>query len=106
MPDTAINWDRFAARVQADCIIKTPVWCDEDGQQYGGDEGILLEFRPFGCIDHLQSDTLLLFPEHELRDVNLRIQEINSDREDYIDATAMLYLIDGRWLTFDELMRP
>ena len=99
-----IDWERFAERVPIGCIIKTPVWGDEEGV-YGGDVGMLLEYQPFGCFDHPQSDTLLLFPEHDLRDVNLLIQEINSTRIEHIDATQMHYLINNQWLTFDEIMK-
>ena len=99
-----IDWELFAERVPLRCVIRTPVWRDEEGV-YGGDEGMLLEYRPFGCFDHLHSDTLLLFPEHELRDVNLRIQEISTTREEHIDATEMQYFIDNHWQTFGEVMK-
>lgn len=101
---TYIDWDKFQSHVPIGCVIKTPVWCDDEGGVYGGDVGVLLEYQPFGCIDHPHSDTLLLFPDHVDFEVNLHIQEINSFRDDYIDARGMMYLIDGEWLTFDQVM--
>lgn len=99
---TAIDWDLFGQRVPAGTIVKkhdTPAIINGVTGIIEGDEGILLENKPFrvselSCkmYEYVSIETMLYFQPFR------HIGQMSDRAED------MRYLIDGTWLSFAQIM--
>lgn len=98
-----IDWDKFAQRVPAGTQVKkhdTPAIINGVTGVIEGDYGILLENKPFrvselSCkmYEYVSIETMLYFqPFRHIGQMSDRVED-------------MRYLIDGIWLTFDEIMK-
>jgi hypothetical protein len=97
-----IDWDKFAARVPAGTQVKkhdTPAIINGKPSIIEGDEGILLENKPFriselSCkmYEYISIETMLYFQPFR------HIGQMSDRAED------MRYLIDGAWKTLPEIM--
>lgn len=97
-----IDWDKFAERVPPGMQVKkhdTPAIVNGKPHIFEGDEGILLENKPFR-ISELSTKT------HEYVSIQtlLYFQPFRHIGQMADRAEDMRYFIDGQWKTFDEVM--
>lgn len=97
-----IDWDLFAERVQAGTRV---VYLNPDGSV--ALDGILLENYP-----HKRDELMASTEKPDTREILsksdfLRYQPITKEG-DYLFhlGPGARYFIDGRWVTFEDLMRP
>lgn len=99
---STIDWERFAARVPAGTVILYQ-------KRY---EGILIENYPWRAVeDHLElefsagKEMVFKHPRNWLRFEPFDKENRGPLSEAYEEyAPHLIYLIDGQWLTFDEVM--
>jgi hypothetical protein len=97
-----IDWDKFAERIPAGTHVKkhdTPAIINGETSVIEGDEGILLENKPFrvselSCkmYEYISIEMMLYFQPFR------HIGQMSDRAED------MRYLIDGTWKTLPEIM--
>jgi hypothetical protein len=113
MTDTKIDWERFVARVQAGCMVRC-LPSDEE-KSYGKIEwrGVLLDNRPRpeDEVDGARNRNAWILKEtYEWAEENplLRFQDFDTRETDHNGFDPLWqsvnFLVDGRWVTFDQLM--
>ncbi len=93
-----IDWERFAERIPAGTTIIEP-------NPYVDFvlDGILLENKPYSDWEYPSGD--LTDPDHAINPARLRVQIFMFGRmSHYHPVKDLIYLINGQWLTFSEVM--
>lgn len=101
---STLDWDHFAAVVPAGTLVRGAHPAPSDGEW----EGILLENKPHTREDFIANVWL----EHDKKLRHLRMgdwlkMQCFRDIEDsrvMVDFPDVQYLINGQWLTFNEIM--
>lgn len=97
-----IDWDKFSNRVPAGTHIKkhdTPAIINGVLSTIEGDEGVLLENKPFRI-----SEVTCKMHEYVSMQTMLYFQPFRHIGQMADRAEDMRYLIDGKWSTFEQVM--
>ena len=102
---TAIDWDKFAQRVPAGTLVRHER--TNGNPHYWA--GVILENKPY-AEDRVNRD---IGPDYLRRDYeywdrnpSLRLQDFESHEIEVMSPVLeeVYYLLDGRWLTFQQVM--